>query len=297
MRAWKFIAVTATAALLLLPGSALAKKKHRKPVKLGPVVTATALGNIASAAGQVSTATAICPAGKQAVGGGFTAPISGPQLFVIDSFRSSPTAWTVVARREIGSAAATAYAYCRKASPAISDVTATGTVPSGGGMVGTASATCPSGSHLVSGGFEIERGPANGQYALPTMNLAVNTSPSWMVQAVNNSNGDHAFTVHAYCMRKVAAPKFVDANTTLSVATDATGTLSSPACPAPKKPRKGKQKQPAKLLSAGGFASQSTVPIEIFGESRINGATWLNSGINVTGPDGSIHLTSQGICV
>jgi len=298
-RARTLVALVVGATLLIAPSAALAKKKHKKPVKLGPVVTTTATGNTVSTLGAVSTATATCPAGKQAVGGGYSVPYTPPtpKLFVLDSFRSSPTSWTVVARREAGTGAATAFAYCRKSSPAISDVAVTGTVPSGAGLAGTASASCPSGARLVSGGFETQRGPANDQFVLPTMNLAVNTSPSWMVQAVNNTNGAHAFTVHAYCMRKIAAPKFVDANTSITLAKDATGTLASPSCPKAKKPKKGKKKQPAKLLSAGGFATQSALPIEILSESRIDGAGWLNTGTNVTGPTGAIHLTTQGICV
>ena len=37
------------ALLLLAPASALAKKKHKKPKGLGPVVTATAVGNTVEA--------------------------------------------------------------------------------------------------------------------------------------------------------------------------------------------------------------------------------------------------------
>jgi hypothetical protein len=284
--------------LLLVPASALAKKKHKKPVKLGPVITATATGTPITSG--TTTATATCPSGKQAVGGGFSVPLSGGnELFVTSSFRSAPNAWTVVALHSDGSGAATAFAYCRNANKVITDVTATGTVPAGAGTVGDATAGCPAGTKLVSGGVEVHNGASPGDYALPTSNLAINTSPLWMVQAVNNDEGAHTFTVHAYCMRGIAAPRFVDAHSDPVLAQNATGTLSSPACPAPKKAKKGKKKrkkQPAQLLSAGGFASQATVPIEIFSDSRIDGNVWLNSGVNETVPTGAIHLTSQGIC-
>ena len=285
--------------LLVLPATpALAKKKHKKPAKLGPVVTATATGSTITSGD--STVTATCPSGKQAVGGGFSVPIDSTNvLFVISSYRSAPNAWTIVALHSKGSGAATAFAYCRNANKSITDVATNGTVPSGQGMAADASAACPAGTQLVSGGFQFTHGASLGDYALPTSSLAINTSPHWMVQAVNNTTGAHAFTVHAYCMAKIAAPTYVDSNSSPVLAKFATGALSSPTCPTTKPKKKGKKKpkkKPAQLLSAGGFASQATVPIEIFSDSRLNSNVWLNSGPNVTGPAGSIHLTSQGIC-
>jgi hypothetical protein len=239
----KRVALLLGCALLLLPASpALAKKKH-KPKKLGPVVTATATGNTVSSLGNVSTATATCPSGKQAVGGGFSVPLSPSKaLFVTSSFRSAPNAWTVAARESKGSAAATAFAYCRNANRSITDVTASGNVPSGGAQVGSASASCPAGTQLISGGFEVING-ASGNYAVPTSSLAINTSPSWLVQAVNNTTGAHPFTVHAYCMVGIPAPKFVNATSSPTLAQFASSSLSSPSCPKPKKGKKKKKRR------------------------------------------------------
>ena len=298
VRALKLVALFAAAILLVLPGSALAKKKHKKPAKLGPVITATATGSSITS-GEI-TVTATCPSGKQAVGGGFSVPLDTTNaLFVTSSYRSAPNAWTIVARHSNGSGAATAFAYCRNANKSITDVTTTGTVPSGPGTVGDATVGCPAGTQLVSGGVQMHNG-SSSDYALPIINLAINTSPLWLVQAVNNEGGAHTFTVHAYCMAGIAAPRFVDANSSPVLAKFATGTLSSPSCPAPKKPKKGKKKRkkkPAQLLSAGGFGSQVTAPIAVFSDSRINSNVWLNSGPNVTGPTGTVHFSSQGICV
>jgi hypothetical protein len=293
------LTLLAAAALLLFPASGLAKKKHKKAKPLGPVVTATATGNTVSADGNVSTATATCPSGKQAVGGGFSFPLTpANRLFVTTSFRSAPNAWTIAARDSNGSGAATAFAYCRNANHAITDTTSSGTVPSGGAQIGEARSSCPTGTQLISGGFEITNG-TGGNYAVPTISSAINTNPEWLVQAANNGAGAHPVTVHAYCMAGIPAPTFVNSSSSPTLAKDAASSLSSPSCPAPKKPKKGKKKRkkkPAQLLSAGGFAGQSALPIPLFSDARIDGATWLAAGANITGPAGPIHFTSQGIC-
>jgi hypothetical protein len=296
-RAWRLGAVAATLALLVLPTSASAKK-HKKPVKLGPVITATATGATVATSEAESAATATCPAGKQAVGGGFSVPLTATnKLFVTSSFRTAAgDGWTVIARQEDGSGAAKAIAYCRKAKPAIIDAAHTDVVPSGSGQAGISGVACPAGAFLVSGGFQIETGPG-GSFALPTSSLAISTSAVWSVQAVNNTTGARNFTTHAYCMPRIPPPIYLNSSSEHSLAMGAVGALSSPACPKPKKPKKGKKKKPAKLPSAGGFASQATKPIEIFSNTSIGGGVWSISGINVTGPTGSVHLTSQAICL
>ena len=78
----------------LSPGAALAKKKHKKPKELGPVVTATAVGNTVGSPGEISTANAVCPSGLQAVGGGFLTPYDGSNsLEVTSSYRVTPGSW------------------------------------------------------------------------------------------------------------------------------------------------------------------------------------------------------------
>ncbi len=49
--------------LVFSAAPALAKKKHKRPKGLGPVVTATATGNTVGADGEISTADAVCPSG------------------------------------------------------------------------------------------------------------------------------------------------------------------------------------------------------------------------------------------
>jgi hypothetical protein len=112
---------------VLCAAPALAKK-HKKPKGLGPVVTATAVGPTIAAPG-ISSASASCPSGLQAVGGGFSASFDATnRLVVTESYRSSVNTWHVSAFVGSGSGAATAYAYCRRNNKVITDATATGTV-------------------------------------------------------------------------------------------------------------------------------------------------------------------------
>src|SRR2546423_3404012 len=92
----RHVGLLAACLLLILPvAPAAANKKHKKPL-LGPVVTATAVGNTASAPGSLSTATATCPSGLRAVGGGYSAPfLATSRVAVLDSFRSGAASWTV----------------------------------------------------------------------------------------------------------------------------------------------------------------------------------------------------------
>src|SRR5262245_12849864 len=132
MKPWGMLVTVACLSVAVFAAPAEAKKKHKKK-GLGPVVTATATGNPTNSDGQVSTAVASCPSGKQAVGGGYTLPpVTGVnRLFVVSSERSGTQAWTVTALNKDGSGAVTAYAYCRNSNRAVTDVVGAATVPSG----------------------------------------------------------------------------------------------------------------------------------------------------------------------
>jgi hypothetical protein len=294
--------------LVALPvAPALAKKKHKKkPVKLGPVVTVTATGNTAAARGQASTATATCPGGKQVVGGGFSAPLAeGAAVVVHSSYRSSASAWTVEGLNENGSGAVTAYAYCRNASPPVSDVSTSATL-SATGETKTLTPACPSGTSLIGGGFQSTT-PGDA-VVFPQQNIALSPQ-TWTVTGVENQDGAITLTAHAYCLPKIRAPALVAGTGSGSGGGFAGASATTvPSCPAPKKPKKGKKgkkkrkKKPAQLLSAGGFAASpinglTTAPVMVFGESRVEGSSWLSSAVNAVESPGSFTLTSQGFCV
>jgi hypothetical protein len=298
------LCASAIVACLLLAVSvapAEAKKKKRKP-PLGPVVTATATGNTVTSVGQLTAATASCPAGTQALGGGFSAPFtSSAGIAVIDSFRSGPQTWTVSGISQIaGSAAATAFAYCRRSAKQLADVTGTGVVPSGLQMTGSASATCPSGAQLVGGGFQSTRGPTPAAYAFPATNIG--TGPStWSVIAINNTMGAQTITAHAYCISGIRAAAFLSTTVSPTTAFFGSASATSPACPKPKKPKKGKRKKkPRKLLTAGGFSSPfspQTGLVPRYTDSHIGVGGWLATAVNTTGPNAPFSVTSEGVCV
>jgi hypothetical protein len=297
----RLVALAAAAALLLLPGSAFAKKKHKKPVKLGPVVTVTAVGNTAIQPSPVSTATATCPPGSQAIGGGFSAPVVDESAVIVhDSYVSALGSWTVTGQVADGSGAVSAYVYCRKAPLPILDVSRSTSLHFSGDTE-TVTATCPSSMRLLGGGFQGTVPAANDAVIAPQVNLA--TSPStWTVTGTQNQDGTLTLTAHAYCMAKLTAPRIVSVTSSDTVAQFGSLSAATPACPAPKKPKKGKKKRkkkPAKLLSAGGFATSlfsGSSPLMVFGQSQIANGQWSTSAVNAVGTTGPATITSQGIC-
>jgi hypothetical protein len=293
------ILIIGTAALLLLPGSALAKKKHKKPKGLGPVVTVTAAGNSTSATGQLSSATASCPAGTQALGGGFSLPVGSSSLLSVrESFRASPSAWKVSAVNISGSGAVTAYANCRRTTLQVTDSTGAAVVPGGAFGTGTATAVCPSGGKLVGGGFQTLSGPAPDDWALVGENLSSGAG-GWTARAINNSAVQNAVTAHAYCMSGIRTPTLVSATNSLGVGLLGSSSSTTPACPKPKKGKK-KPKKPRQLLAAGGFAAPPPSPATVtpfFTDSRIGSGGWLATAVNANASVGPLSVTSQGVCV
>jgi hypothetical protein len=310
-RAWKLAALVAAAAILLLPGSALAKKKHRKPKGLGPVVTVTATGPTATSSGQFSVADATCPSGLQAVGGGFSAPFDGntASFVVTESYRSSPNTWRVRALDGDGVGAATAYAYCRRNNRVITDATAAATNPSGTAQSGKAQALCPPGVAAISGGFQITTGPGDA-LALPTESIGGGPTPggtppvgNWSVVAANVSPSSQTITAHAYCMGGIKLPAFRQDQTSALVPHLGALTAAS-SCPAVKKAKKGKKKRkkkPAQLLSAGAFyspfTSGNTTVVPVHTDSRIVGNGFIDTAINAgSAPSGTLTVQSQAMC-
>jgi hypothetical protein len=305
VRAASGLAIACCLVLALAAAPTLAKKKHKKkPASLGPVVTVSAVGNTTTAEGDESTATATCPAGTQAVGGGFSAPIVTDTVIVPHtSFRSSVSSWTAVGHDRRGIGAITAYVYCRNTKKhVISDVAESFGFTASSERK-TLSPSCPAGTQLIGGGFEATGGTTPTAFVVLQSNFA--SSPSaWTVDGINNGSAAKTMTAHAYCMAQIKPPTFVSQSSTGLVDELAAVPSTTPGCPVPRKPKKSKKSKKHKkpvtqLLSGGGFTVPTTPePIAVFGESRIGTAGgWLSSAVNAADDPVSLSLTSQGICL
>jgi hypothetical protein len=299
----KLLSIIACAilAIALAAAPAEAKKKKKKKPPLGPVVTTTATGNTVNAPGDVSTATATCPPGTKALGGGFVGPFSGTSAVVIfASYRSGEQSWSVAGvQAGPGTGNATAFAYCRRTTKAVVDVAAATPVPAGVGMTASTSARCPSGTQLISGGFISTSGPSGLDVSFASTNLS--TAPgTWSVTALQNGNTTpQTMTAHAYCMSGIRAPTILNATNSPPVAPSASNSVTSPPCPTPKKPKKGKKKKkkkPRQLLTAGGHSSPAS-DFHFYTDSHIGAGGWLATAVRVGGSTGPFSVTSQGICV
>jgi hypothetical protein len=293
-------------ALALTAAPAFAKKKHpKKPIKLGPVVTASAAGNTTSKNGDESVAVATCPPGKQAIGGGFSAAVSvsGSSLLVHDSYRSSAQTWTAAARDDSGllfGGGVTAFAFCRNATKSpVADATQSITL-NAAGMPQTASASCPSGQQLVGGGFQSTVGPTPDDVAIIRQNAPL--SGGWSATAANNTAQPQTLTAHAYCLAGLRPPTIITAVKSSTLGTNRTIRATTATCPRPPKPKKGKKrkkkKKPAQLLAAGGFSGPLGIesgPVVLWSASQIGNAAWNAAATNVNDP-GSVSITSYGVC-
>jgi hypothetical protein len=147
--------------------------------------------------------TATCKRGTKAVSGGFETefappPVDFPFIPAESSLRSGPRDWTSSGFNS-GSAEGdlTSFAYCRaQKTKRASD---TVTIPVG--QFDTASATCPKGTKVLSGGFEADPIiPGGGD--TPVLRVSESQkvgSRSWEASAFSNGNVEGDLTAHVYC--------------------------------------------------------------------------------------------------
>ena len=182
--------------------AAAAKKKKVKRITVSEV---SAAGGQAGSGG-VSNPTASCPAGTQAIGGGYSSTpppkLNGTPAFPVyfQNLRSSPTAWTsaftnsgTVARTE------TSYAYC---ASGLKLIDATVTVPLDASSVGglksaTAAARCPKGKALLGGGFSTTQPGSMGPLAF--LSEAGTVAGGWQVSAYNLSGVPATLSASGVC--------------------------------------------------------------------------------------------------
>jgi hypothetical protein len=168
----------------------------------GPVTTRSATGTLGPAPTSGSVK-ATCPRGKTAVSGGYsTAPYdptyTNSQIYPSGSFKVGSRGWKEFAY-QVGGASGdfTDHVYCRR-GPALVTRSATATVVSGG--INSATATCPRGRKVVSGGFNSPgysddfTGASVQPYAFHKFGAR-----GWLVREINFGATDGSFVAFAYC--------------------------------------------------------------------------------------------------
>ena len=248
---WGLVLFGIVALGLLAPAAGVAKKKHKKAVKIS---TATASG-ITGAKNTTTTVTATCPGKAKVVGGGFST--STPQLgggttpapVVYESRRSAANQWRVSALEAHGpGGTVNAYALCEKGAKTPSEVTqSTSLSPLGTDFETNTQATCPGGFKAISGGFLVPPAiGANGGIAIESERVGTS---SWQVGAFKNSQSapPDQMSSFAYCSKEKR--KLTTTTNPVGSTPNTTGSLTSPTCP-----------KKTKLAGIGFNSSLSVVP-------------------------------------
>jgi hypothetical protein len=178
------------------------KKKKRKLTVTEASSSSTALGS----SGSQGTATATCPGGTQALGGGFSSspspslsdPLAYP--FFWGDYRNSPTTW-LAAMSNVGTTprTVTSYAYCA-AGLKIAETSADVTLPGSESSASSATAVtpgCSKGRALLGGGFNNPPISMGSAIAILTGSSSVNGT--WQVGAFNFSTHAGTLGSRGYC--------------------------------------------------------------------------------------------------
>jgi len=165
------------------------KKKKRKLT----VTEASATSTSAAAPLAQATATAQCPAGRQALGGGFSSspisPLTDPVVdpFIWADYRNSPGSWTAALTNGSNSGQTlTSYAYCTAGLKVVETSTDAG-LPAFGPNVEVTTAVappCPAGKALLGGGFKNPPATSSSGIAFLT-NFSSLIGGTWHLSAFN----------------------------------------------------------------------------------------------------------------
>jgi hypothetical protein len=159
---------------------------------------------------QLLTATATCPGGTRAVGGGFSGSPGGIEPTVVtESRRSGGKSWIVSGLRAspltTATGSLTAIVRCRRGAPKISEVAESTSLPAATGPGdhprATATATCPGKRRAISGGFSSEADPKQALAVLPQQSQRTSKGRAWSFTASHNNPAPRQLTAYAYCAR------------------------------------------------------------------------------------------------
>lgn len=158
----------------------------------------------------VESATARCPRGSEAVGGGSASPgfaLDGPRVYAVASRRWGERSWRVTGAEihDQDGGSIVAFAYCDRSEPGLRARSKRVEIPATYGALGTPSVRCKRGERVRSGGFEaVAFDPA--YIAGPTVYTlgSYRTGPrTWT--AIGHYDGDDPqpagdFVAYAYCL-------------------------------------------------------------------------------------------------
>ena len=207
--------------LTLMPGAVATEV-----ATAGRLKTRSATGTVPDQ--QHGAAEAVCPKGTKAVSGGFKTEFFGvdldfPFIPIEASRRARSRGWTSSGFND-GTAEGdlTSFAYCRKQKLKAD----TDTVPAPVGEFVTASAACPAGTKIVSGGFEAS--PVDTVGTTPVLYVSESRRASkrrWEASAFSNGNEEGELEAAAYCAKE-RKPKARHASTTLDSATPSASVIA-----------------------------------------------------------------------
>jgi len=294
--------------MLAFAGTADAKKKKRH--KVAPVVTATATAT-GTVEGQIISATATCPSGTRAVGGGFSTPPLPPDPqdsgVATASHKVGANQW-VASMQVIGTpgpaVVLTTTVYCRKGAPVTTPVSTTTLLPQSSSppfAVTPSNATCAAKQVQLSGGFSASSVVSSSGFDVLVLSSNRVDPLTWQVTGLGVTAGQ-TLVSQADCATRPKAKKgkkhkkkkklvtptevtgdVISAGSGSSVAT-ATAIAT---CPSNMKAVKGGFSQPGALTGSSPFFYFLT-------ESQAVGNTWHVSGFNESSSAGT--LRSHGYC-
>jgi hypothetical protein len=258
---------------------------QQKPPKAGVgIATASATGP-----GAIASATATCPRGSRAIGGGFRAPSSIAVIGVpFESVKVGQRSWRASMQLlDIGSPstlALTVQVNCRAKAP--STRTASATVPTdGSSKVGpTATAACPGNRRVVAGGFTMPPPLINLMATSLVFDSHRAGARAWTTRVATGAAAPSTITTEAYCTTRRES---FDERSSVSAPNAEEFGLSSAlaSCNQPPVPFAGGFSQPASDIDS----------FLVISESISAAGGWQASGIH-SGTDPAVTLSAHVYC-
>jgi hypothetical protein len=260
----------------------------QEKLKPSATVERSAVGS-ATGSRSVATATATCPGGMRATGGGFRAPSSIAVIgLVYESVKVHQRAWRATAQLlDLGAPSEltlTTYVYCRRHYPKTTERTET--VPTSGvtqlGPTGTA--ICPEGTEALAGGFTMPPPLAGATVTELFFDSVRNGEDAWDARVATGPAGPSTMTSEVYCSHRAPAPREVAA-TSGPNGMDFTDSTATATCSGTSTPVAGGFTQPISNFASFFFIDESR---------RVNDG-WQVTGLH-SGMNPPVALSSYGYC-